>query len=126
MRIVLLYPPPWKIPDRGAPPDRTGDGPPAGFAPGDIDADFWQIPYGLLSLAAQALRAGHAVKVLNLSAFGWSRVEQVLSPPIDAALRSSPRRSGAAIPTRTWSWEARTVPRSLPKRCATRPRSTRW
>jgi len=78
MRIALIYPPPWKIPAPGEPPDRTGGGPPAEYREGDLDADFYQIPYGLLSLGAQAMRAGHQVKLLNLSAFPWSRVEQVL------------------------------------------------
>ncbi len=78
MRIVLLYPPPWKVAAPGEPASFDQDGPPEGFRPTDVDADFFQAPYGLLSLAAQALRAGHQVKVLNLSAFTWSRVEEVL------------------------------------------------
>lgn len=42
------------------------------------------MPYGLLSLAAQALRAGHHVDVLNLSTFPWREVELVLaSRPAD-------------------------------------------
>jgi radical SAM superfamily enzyme YgiQ (UPF0313 family) len=83
MRIVLAYPPPWKIPTAGGPADER-DGPPADFAPGDLDADFHQTPYGLFTLAAQALAAGHQVKVVNLSAFAWSDVERfVASIPID-------------------------------------------
>jgi anaerobic magnesium-protoporphyrin IX monomethyl ester cyclase len=80
MRIALLYPPPWKIPAAGEPrlPSREG-GPPADFQEGDLDADFFQTPYGLLSLGAQALRAGHQVKVFNLSAFAWTRVEEVIA-----------------------------------------------
>ena len=62
----------------GAPPDAGGDGPPAEYAEGDLDADFFQTPYGLFVLGAQALRAGHQVKVINLSGFAWSRVEEVL------------------------------------------------
>src|SRR4051812_28420353 len=85
MRIALVYPPPWKIPEPGAPPDASGDGPPAGYRHGDLDADFYQIPYGLLSLAAQALRAGHQVKVLNLSSYSWSRALEVLRA-VDAQL----------------------------------------
>src|SRR6185437_1266946 len=77
-RIALLYPPPWKIPAKGEAPAVDGDGPPAEYREGDLDADFYQTPYGLFSLGAQALRAGHQVKVLNLSAFPWSRVEEVL------------------------------------------------
>lgn len=78
MRIALLYPPPWKISAPGEPPDPNGDGPPTGYREGDLDADFYQIPYGLFALGAQAIRAGHQVKVVNLSSFVWSRVEQVL------------------------------------------------
>jgi radical SAM superfamily enzyme YgiQ (UPF0313 family) len=78
MRVALLYPPPWKIPARGEAPDGA-DGPPAGYRDGDLDADFYQIPYGLLSLGAQALRAGHQVKLLNLSSFPWTQAEEVLA-----------------------------------------------
>ncbi|MGC4095429.1 MAG: radical SAM protein [Polyangiaceae bacterium] len=46
---------------------------------GISDADFFQTPYGLFSLGAQALRAGHQVKVLNLSGFAWSEVERVIA-----------------------------------------------
>lgn len=90
MRIALIYPPPWKIPqgeesDSEAVCRTDPDGPPADYAPGDLDPDFYQIPYGLLSLAAQALRAGHAVKVLNLSSYSWPRVEEILGE-LDADL----------------------------------------
>jgi anaerobic magnesium-protoporphyrin IX monomethyl ester cyclase len=80
MRIALLYPPPWKIPAAGEPrlPARQG-GPPSDYQEGDLDADFFQTPYGLLSLGAQALRAGHQVKVFNLSGFAWSRVEEIVA-----------------------------------------------
>jgi anaerobic magnesium-protoporphyrin IX monomethyl ester cyclase len=78
MRIALLYPPPWKLPMPGEAPDVGGEGPPTEFAAGDLDADFFQTPYGLFALGAQALRAGHQVKVINLSAFAWRRVEEVI------------------------------------------------
>lgn len=84
MRIALLYPPPWKLAAPGD-PDPGRDGPPPGYAEGDLDPDFHQIPYGLLSLGAQAARAGHQVKVLNLSAFSWRRVEEVVAA-LDAEL----------------------------------------
>jgi anaerobic magnesium-protoporphyrin IX monomethyl ester cyclase len=84
MRIALLYPPPWKIPAKGESP-APSDGPPADYREGDLDADFYQTPYGLFSLGAQALRAGHQVKVLNLSAFPWQRVEEILEK-LDAGL----------------------------------------
>jgi anaerobic magnesium-protoporphyrin IX monomethyl ester cyclase len=79
VRIALLYPPPWKIPMPGEAPDVGGDGPPTEYAEGDLDADFFQTPYGLFALGAQALRAGHQVKVVNLSGFAWRRVEEVVA-----------------------------------------------
>jgi anaerobic magnesium-protoporphyrin IX monomethyl ester cyclase len=85
MRIALLYPPPWKLPMPGEAPDIGGEGPPTEYAEGDLDADFFQTPYGLFALGAQALRAGHQVKVINLSAFAWKRVEEVVAA-LDADL----------------------------------------
>src|SRR5580693_4777365 len=78
MRVALLYPPPWKIPARGEPVQINGDGPPAEYMEGDLDGDFFQTPYGLFALGAQAIRAGHQVKVYNLSGFSWTRVSEVL------------------------------------------------
>jgi radical SAM superfamily enzyme YgiQ (UPF0313 family) len=78
MRIALLYPPPWKLAAPGEPPPREG-GPPREYKDGDLDADFYQTPYGLFSIGAQAIRAGHQVKLLNLSAFAWTRVEEIVS-----------------------------------------------
>ncbi|MCY2987218.1 MAG: radical SAM protein [Planctomycetota bacterium] len=78
MQIVLLHAPPWKIPRPGE-RFEPAEGPPArAERPLIPDADFCTIPYGLLSLAAQALRAGHAVNVLNLSSFPWAEVERLL------------------------------------------------
>jgi radical SAM superfamily enzyme YgiQ (UPF0313 family) len=79
MRIALLYPPPWKIPEKGEAPDAFGDGPPAEYVDGDLDGDFFQTPYGLFAIGAQALRAGHQVKVFNLSGMTWRKVEDVVS-----------------------------------------------
>ncbi|MGH7436202.1 MAG: B12-binding domain-containing radical SAM protein [Polyangiaceae bacterium] len=78
VRVALLYPPPWKIAPRGTPADPAGEGPPTEYAEGDLDGDFFQTPYGLFALGAQALRAGHQVKVMNLSGYYWERVEEVL------------------------------------------------
>lgn len=80
MRIVLIYPPPWKLAAPGEIPIVPGehDGPPEGYREGDLDADFYQTPYGLFALGAAAIRAGHQVKVLNLSAFAWSRVDEIV------------------------------------------------
>jgi anaerobic magnesium-protoporphyrin IX monomethyl ester cyclase len=85
MRIALLYPPPWKIAKPGEPGYPDGEGPPADYREGDLDSDFYQTPYGLFTLGAQAIRAGHQVKVYNLSAFAWSRVEEVIAA-LDADL----------------------------------------
>ena len=85
MRIALLYPPPWKIPMPGEAPDVGGEGPPTEYAEGDLDADFFQTPYGLFALGAQALRAGHQAKVINMSGFAWRRVEEVIAA-LDAEL----------------------------------------
>lgn len=78
MRIALLYPPPWKIPERGEAPDTFGDGPPGEYVDGDLDGDFFQTPYGLFAIGAQALRAGHQVKVYNLSGLSWKRVQEIV------------------------------------------------
>src|ERR1019366_5949043 len=79
MRIALLYPPPWKIRAEGEAPYGSDEGgPPAEYVGGDLDGDFFQTPYGLFALGAQAIRAGHQVKVINLSAYTWAKVEEVL------------------------------------------------
>ncbi|HEX3772849.1 MAG TPA: radical SAM protein [Polyangiaceae bacterium] len=85
MRIALIYPPPWKIPGPGEPIDERAGGPPSDYQAGDLDADFFQTPYGLFSLGAQALRAGHQVKIFNLSGFAWTKVEEVIRS-LDAEL----------------------------------------
>jgi radical SAM superfamily enzyme YgiQ (UPF0313 family) len=86
MRIALIYPPPWKIAGDGESAKAHGEeGPPPEYRPGDLDADFYQTPYGLFALGAQAMRAGHQVKVLNLSSFPWSKVETVIAS-LDADL----------------------------------------
>src|SRR5690606_15843493 len=55
------------------------------YREGDLDGDFYQTPYGLFSLAAQARAAGHEVKVFNLSAYRWDEVERVIAR-LDAPL----------------------------------------
>jgi len=85
VKIVLLYPPPWKIAPEGGLAYPEGEGPPDGYRPGDLDADFHQTPYGLFSIGAQAIRAGHDVKVVNLSSWAWPRVEEVIER-LDAPL----------------------------------------
>jgi radical SAM superfamily enzyme YgiQ (UPF0313 family) len=83
MKIVLLYPPRWKIAPLGESPYPPGEGPYEGWQPGTpYDGDEIRAPYGLLSLAAQAIRAGHQVETYNLYAYPW--------PEIVALLRRNP------------------------------------
>ena len=85
MRLVLLYPPPGKL----SLPDETQGSRrdvPQNYLDRLIeDEDFLTAPYGILSLAAQAMRAGHEVFVFNLSNFPWPEVE-VLIRHVDADL----------------------------------------
>lgn len=78
MKIALIYPPPWKIRGPEEPLFPEGEGAPKEYLDGDLDADFFQIPYGLLTLASEAIDAGHQVKVINLSAFPWRQVIDVI------------------------------------------------
>ena len=79
MRIVLLYAPPWKIARYGDPPYPPEEGPPHNFDPTAItEGDFIQAPYGLLSLAAQAIRSGLSVQTLNISDFSWPNIENLI------------------------------------------------
>ena len=79
MRIVLLYPPPWKIPAPGEVPDNSGEGPPAAWSEAyQLSGDIVHIPCGLLSIAAQAKQAGHDVTVLNLYTFAWRDVCRII------------------------------------------------
>jgi anaerobic magnesium-protoporphyrin IX monomethyl ester cyclase len=78
MKVLLIYPPPWKIVGNGEPPVPLGEGAPAEFIEGDLDADFFQTPYGLFTLASEAMTRGHQVKVVNLSSYRWSEVCEIL------------------------------------------------
>ncbi len=85
MRIALIYPPPWKVAASGESAPLAREGAPEGYRQGDLDADFYQVPYGLLCLGAEARRAGHQVKLLNLSSYPWSKVEEIVAT-LDAEL----------------------------------------
>jgi radical SAM superfamily enzyme YgiQ (UPF0313 family) len=79
MKIALLYPPPWKISGGSDSTYPPGEGPPAGLDASAVEnGDFLQAPYGLLSLGAQALKAGFRTKVINLSNFSWPAVERLI------------------------------------------------
>jgi hypothetical protein len=77
LRIMLIYPPPWKIF-----PNNSQVGMPFGLPkePRDrvIDADSQRITYGLLSLAAQAKHAGHEVSLHNLSVTNWHDIVKLI------------------------------------------------
>ena len=75
MRLVLIYPPHWKIAAPGEPPYAPGEGPPTGHEGIVLDGDLLGPPYGLLLLSAQAIRAGHSVTTLNLADFAWPEVD---------------------------------------------------
>lgn len=78
--IALIYPPPWKIPLAGEAPDSSGEGPPEhSDAEKILSGDILNIPYGLLSLAAQAKKAGHDVTVLNLFTFAWQEIIGIIN-----------------------------------------------
>ena len=80
MRVLLIYPPPWKIPPPGRQAIETGQGPPPGIdSAALLSGDILHTPCGLLSLAAQAQRAGHGVEVLNLFTFAWQRIVEIIS-----------------------------------------------
>ncbi|MCX5883425.1 MAG: radical SAM protein [Deltaproteobacteria bacterium] len=79
MRIVLLYAPPWKIARNGDPVYPSEEGPPDNVDPAAVtEGDFIQAPYGLLSLAAQALRIGLNVQTVNVSNFPWPNIENLI------------------------------------------------
>jgi len=78
LKIVLLYPPPWKLAPKGDSADFGQEGPPPGLASECLRGDSEHIPIGLLSLAAQARTAGHDVRVLNLFTFAWQDIEHII------------------------------------------------
>ena len=79
LKVVLVYPPPWKIAAAGGPAYPRGEGPPRGREEHRIEGDMLGPPYGLLQLAAQGRREGHRVEVINLASFAWPEVEQAIA-----------------------------------------------
>jgi radical SAM superfamily enzyme YgiQ (UPF0313 family) len=79
VKIVLLYAPPWKIARDGDPAYPPGEGAPANVdASAVYEGDFIQAPYGLMSLAAQALRNGLSVQIFNISNSPWPDIETLI------------------------------------------------
>ena len=75
MRIVLIFPPPWKISRPGDPRFPAGEGEPVACDQASLDGDFIQAPSGLLYIAAQAMGEGHSVEVLNLANACWQKLK---------------------------------------------------
>jgi len=102
MRILFLYPPPWKIPAQGEESDQSGEGPPESLSPGfRFEGDEVTVPYGLLTLAAQSKRAGHDVLLLNIFMFAW---RDLMCIPCTITLNATP---GVSI---QWDKETRSGP----------------
>jgi radical SAM superfamily enzyme YgiQ (UPF0313 family) len=79
MRIAFLYAPPFQIPAPGEPGLILEEGPYEGFIlEQGLSGDETTIPFGLLTLAAQSIAAGHDVTVLNLYCFAWKDLIQVM------------------------------------------------
>jgi len=80
MRIVLIYPPPWQIPQPGESPQKYKVRAPQGIdLSACLNGDILNIPQGLLSLAAQEKDRGNEVEVLNLFTFPWSNIEEIMT-----------------------------------------------
>ena len=81
MRISLIYPPPWIIPAPGEAPEGMPFGPPQDKTEHAIltDGDFLVVPYGVITIAAQAKRAGHDVDVFNLANQPWRDIETLIA-----------------------------------------------
>jgi radical SAM superfamily enzyme YgiQ (UPF0313 family)/Flp pilus assembly protein TadD len=80
LRIILIYPPPWQIPSSGDPISGMPFGPPKDRLTRILeDGDFQTITYGLLTIAAQAKRAGYDTTVYNLSICPWRDVVELIA-----------------------------------------------
>jgi len=78
LRIALIYPPPWQIPAPGEMPTGMPFGPSRDARDLVLDEDFKTITYGLLTLAAEAKRAGHDVTLHNLAVTPWREVVELI------------------------------------------------
>ena len=79
LRIMLIYPPPWQIPNLGEALHGMPFGQPIDKSDRNLDRDFKSITYGLLTIAAQAKRAGHEVCVYNLCTSSWQDVVALIA-----------------------------------------------
>jgi radical SAM superfamily enzyme YgiQ (UPF0313 family) len=74
LKIDLIYPPPCKILKSGMFPPGTPFDAPIEWGSNDLDEDSKVITYGLMTIAAEARRAGHDVSIHNLSSTTWQEV----------------------------------------------------
>ncbi len=79
LRIMLIYPPPWQIASSGEVLLGMPFGAPRDESDREVNEDFKIITYGLLTIAAQAKRAGYDVSVYNLSACPWQEVVALIA-----------------------------------------------
>ena len=80
LRIILIYPPPWQIPSPGELVPGMPFGPPRDSNDHNLnDGDFQTITYGLLTIAAQAKRAGHEVSIYNLAIRPWRDIVALIA-----------------------------------------------
>ena len=89
MRIAILYPPFAQIVN---PEDLA-----------DYNDDRLRIPFGLLSIAAQAMRDGHDVSTFNITDFPWPQVETLirrLDARVFGMYCNTPNRHGVGVVAR--------------------------
>jgi len=79
LKIVLIYPPPCLILSPGDIPLGTPFDAPKDWKPSDLSEDSRIITYGLMTIAAQAKRAGHDVTIHNFSSATWQEVVRLIS-----------------------------------------------
>lgn len=81
LRIVLIYPPLWQIPSADLNvPEGMPFGPPAtAGGPVAISRELKTITQGVLSIAAQAKKAGHDVRVYNLFNAPWADIVALIA-----------------------------------------------
>ncbi|MFZ2949528.1 MAG: cobalamin-dependent protein, partial [Desulfuromonadaceae bacterium] len=79
LKIVLIYPPPWQILQPGEVASGTLFDAPKDWNATDLNEDTQIITYGLMTIAAQAKRAGHDVTIHNLSSTPWQEVVTLIA-----------------------------------------------
>lgn len=78
LTIALIYPPPWQILQSGEEPLSMAFAPPKDWNSSDLNEESKVITYGLMTIAAQAKRAGHNVDIYNLSGTNWQEVVNLI------------------------------------------------